>query len=122
MAGNNQGCQTAVGEETMTDRASEDMILLRSLVAQLEQSTRVRRLTTGAESMSVEEIAAEAAHSLVDIRRSAEVLSSRLPALLIQQPESAEFNDTLDDIAEELRHIHYHISNTKLFSYVVPGS
>lgn len=103
----------------MSDHASEDMNLLQSLIAQLNRSPRVRRLMTTDDSTSVEEIATEAADSLVDIRRSAELLSSLLPTLLTQPPESEEFDDTLDDIAEELRHIHYHIANTKLFSYVV---
>ncbi len=107
----------------MNEPTAEDMTLLRSLASQLERSPRVRRLAAGADRTSVEEIAAEAADSLVDIRRSAEVLSSELlPRLLSQQPESAEFDDTLDDVAEELRHIYYHIGNTKLFDYVVPSS
>lgn len=96
------------------------MLMLRSLVSQLDRCPRVTRLAQS-ESTSAEEIATEAADSLVDIRRSAETLTiSLLPRLLVQQPESVEFEDTLDDIAEELRHIYYHIVNTKLFAYVVP--
>lgn len=105
----------------MTENAADDMTLLRSLTSLLERSPRVGRLATGTGSTSAEEIASEAADSLVDIRQSAEVLTvDLLPKLLAQQPESAEFDDTLDDIAEELRHIYYHIANTKLFDYVVP--
>lgn len=105
----------------MSDRIAEDVTYLRSLAAKLEHSPRVRRLATG-EKSSAEEVAAEAADSLVDIRRSAEVLADLLPKLLSQEAESEAFDDTLDDIGEELRHIHYHITNTKLFSHVVPTS
>jgi hypothetical protein len=104
----------------MSERSAEDMTLLRSLVSQLKHSPRVRRVVVGDDTTRIEEIATEAADSLVDIRRSAAVLSSELlPKLLTQQPESEEFDDTLDDIAEELRHIYYHITNTKLFDYIV---
>lgn len=106
----------------MSDRASEDMALLRSLVTQLELSPRVRRLATGGESSSVAAVATEAADGLVDIRRASDVLQKLLPRLLSEQPEGTEFDDTLDDIAEELRHIHYHITNMKLFAYVVSGT
>jgi hypothetical protein len=107
----------------MSDHTAEDVTLLRSLAALLEQSPRVRGLASGADPASVGEVASEAADSLVDIRRSAQVLCSELlPKLQSQQPDSADFDDTLDDIADELRHIHYHIVNTKLFNYVVPSS
>jgi hypothetical protein len=105
----------------MIDHTAEDVTRIRSLAALLERSPRVHRLATGSGPASVADIASEAADSLVDIRRSAELLDSELlPRLQRQEPESAEFDDTLDDIAEELRHIHYHIVNTKLFDYVVP--
>jgi len=68
------------------------------------------------------EVAAEAAHSLADICQSSRVLCEDLmPRLNSILPESAEFEDLLDDIAEEYRHIFYHIVNTRLFNYVVEG-
>jgi hypothetical protein len=104
----------------MSDRNSADVAKLLSLAALLERSPRVRRMASAVQ-ISPANLASEAADSLIDIRRSAELLSSELlPRLLTQQPESGEFDDILDDIAEELRHIHYHIANTKLFDYVVP--
>jgi hypothetical protein len=106
----------------MSERTAEDQTLLKSLVLKLESSPRVGRLASSVPRMSIEGIATEAADSLVDIRRSSESLSSELlPKLLTQRPESAEFDDTLDDIAEELRHIYYHIANTRLFNYIVPN-
>ncbi|MCY7412777.1 MAG: hypothetical protein LH471_07040 [Salinibacterium sp.] len=105
----------------MSDHTAEDVARIRSLAALFERSPRVRRLAAETDPASIEDVASEAADSLVDIHRSAELLSSELlPRLQSQEPESAEFDDTLDDIAEELRHIHYHIVNTKLFDYVVP--
>ena len=102
----------------MSERAKEDVAHLQSLAARLERSPRVRRRAAG-EKLSAGEIATEAADSLIDIRRSAEVLADLLPKLLSQEPESEAFDDTLDDIGEELRHVHYHIANTKLFDHVV---
>jgi hypothetical protein len=43
-----------------------------------------------------------------------------LPKLFDQEPKSDEFDDTLGDIAEEMRHIHYHLMSTRLFSYILP--
>ena len=106
----------------MSDRTVEDVALLRTLAALLERSPRVRRLAERHAGASVDELASEAADSLVDIRRSAEALCwNLLPQLLRLQPESTEFDGVLDDIAEELRHIGSHIRNTKLFDYVLPG-
>lgn len=101
----------------MSNRTAEDVRMIRSLASLLERSPRVQRLA--GRELTADAVAGEAADSLIDIRRSAELLiSDLLPKLNKQQPESEEFADTLDDIAEELRHIHYHIANTKLFDYV----
>lgn len=101
----------------------DDGVLLRALAQRLERSDRVHRLVVRGDAASAEEMASEAADSLVDIRRSAEALrTDLLPKLLRQAPESDEFDDTLGDVAEELRHIHYHLVNTKLFSYILPTS
>lgn len=102
----------------MNDRTRDDVAYLQAMAARLERSPRVQRCAAEAASSSTE-IATEAADSLVDIRRSAELMTQLLPKLFSQGPESAAFDDTLDDIGEELRHIHYHIVNTKLFDYVV---
>lgn len=102
----------------MSAHKQEGIAYLQALAAKLESSRRVRRRAAG-EKVSADEIATEAADSLIDIRRSAEVLGELLPKLLTEEPESEEFEGLLDDIGEELRHIHYHIVNTKLFDHVV---
>lgn len=99
----------------MSSHTKEDVAYLQSLAARLERAPRVRR-RAASEKVDAIEIATEAADSLVDIRRSAEVLAELLPRLLSREPESEAFEDTL---GEELRHIHYHITNTKLFDHVV---
>lgn len=106
----------------MSDDTSEYVTYLLALADRIEQSQRVRRFVASGEA-SANEIATEAADSLVDIRRSAEVLRTELlPRLFTQAPESDAFDDTLGDVAEELRHIHYHLVNTRLFNYLLPDS
>ena len=58
---------------------------------------------------------------MVDICGSAAQLPALMNALLVELPDSPEFEEAIDNLAEELRHIHYHIVNTKLFSYVASG-
>jgi len=107
----------------VSDYTTEDVTYLLALADRIERSQRVRRFMASGAAASAKEIATEAADSLVDIRRSAEALRTELlPRLFKQEPESDEFDDTLADVAEELRHIHYHLVNTKLFSYILPAS
>jgi hypothetical protein len=105
----------------MTDRSRSDTAELLTLTELLSRAPRVGNIgrTEGGEMAA--EIAGEAADGLLDIRRSADVLFRELlPRLLSLPPEGRDFENALDDIAEEYRHIHYHISNTRLFNYVVP--
>jgi len=103
----------------MSGVTPEKMIELRTLVSRLERSRRVHRYASTSDAPSVDEIAAEAADSLIDICKSANVLCSLLPRLAKLDAKGAEFDDVLDDIAEELRHIHYHVVNTYLFRHVI---
>jgi hypothetical protein len=106
----------------MTDHRASSTTELKSLADLLGRAPRVVRLGQAANAGGVEEVASEAADSLLDIRESAELLFKELlPRLVALPPEGADFEDVLDDIAEEYRHIHYHIANTRLFNYVVPG-
>lgn len=57
--------------------------------------------------------------NLVALRHFADQLE--LTPLGTLAPDSTEFGEVLDDIAEEFRVIHYQIANTRLFNYVVPG-
>jgi hypothetical protein len=105
----------------MTDQTALDAGELKSLADLLARAPRVVKLGQAADAGSPVEVASEAAAGLFDIRSSTEVLFGELlPKLVSLSPESSDFEDVLDDIAEEYRHINYHIANTRLFSYVVP--
>jgi hypothetical protein len=91
------------------------------MAEKLGQVPRVCRLADETADGNVEEVATEAAVCLADIESSCAILRDRLlPNLLAMPAGSEEIEDLLDDIAEEYRHISYHIRNTRLFSYVVP--
>lgn len=106
----------------MRQNSAEQLALLHALAMKLQLAPRVLQLATADRDGTVEEIATEAATTLVDIEQSCAVLSKDLlPKLRSLAPGTPEFDDVLDDIAEEYRHIYYHIVNTKLFKYVVPS-
>ena len=105
----------------MSDRANEDIERLMTLVERIRRAPRVANLARAQPASSVEKVATDAADGLLDIEKSATVLFSDLvPRLRALPPESPEFEDVLYDIAEEYRHIYYHITNSRLFNYVVP--
>ncbi|MGH7625430.1 MAG: hypothetical protein ACREOJ_08945 [Gemmatimonadaceae bacterium] len=107
----------------MREHISENVTYLLALADRIERSQRVHRFITDEKGVSAKEVATEAADSLIDIRRSAEILATKLlPQLFNQEPESDGFDDTLGDVAEELRHIHYHLMHTRLFSYILPAN
>ena len=60
------------------------------------------------------------AHALSDLEDSFSlVLSDLLPKLLDQTKSADELDDLLLDVGEELRHILYHIKDTRYFGYLV---
>ena len=60
------------------------------------------------------------ANALSDLEDSfREVLNNLLPKLLDQTKSAEELDDLLLDIGEELRHILYHIKDTKYFGYLI---
>lgn len=59
------------------------------------------------------------AHALSDLEDSfAVVLTELLPKLLDETKSADELNELLLDVGEELRHILYHIKDTKYFGYL----
>jgi hypothetical protein len=103
----------------MSKHQQLDLTVLRRLADRLQLTPRVRRIA-GVEA-EIENVATEAASALLQIQRACSVLNSLCPMLDVLPPESAEFAETLDDIAEEFRLIYYQVVNTRLFNYVVPG-
>ena len=107
----------------MSEKAVGDGKRILDLAHLLGRVPRVRRLGANYGSNGSDEIATEAATGIVDIQHSlTRLFEDVLPRLESLKPEGEEFEDVLDEIAEEYRHIHYHIVNTRLFNYVVPGA
>jgi len=102
---------------------SPEVARMLELSARLRDSRRVRQLAKASnDPEALRAVAGEAAHALVDIQRSCDVLCAQLvPKLTLVPPNSQDFEDVLDAIAEEFRHIHYHIVNTRLFNYAASG-
>lgn len=60
------------------------------------------------------------AHALSDFEDSfSVVLNELLPKLLDETKSAEELDDLLLDVGEELRHILYHIKDTRYFGYLV---
>ena len=104
----------------MNDSRVDELMALSAL---LGRAGRTARLAEGAGEEGVLNVATEAATGLLDIRiSSAALFDDLLPRLKELDPTSDEFDDVLDQIAEEYRHIYYHISNSRLFNYVIPSA
>lgn len=105
----------------MSPDAPDQAAQLRALALKLQRAPRVVRLAEMVAGGNLDEVATEAAASIVDIESSCATLSQDLlPKLRALAPESPQFDELLDDVAEEYRHISYHIANTRLFKHVVP--
>lgn len=63
-------------------------------------------------------VASEAAHGLLDVREAAARLTDLIPELLSQELTAEELPELLDQLAEELRHLYYHINDMELFEHV----
>lgn len=102
----------------MSQETPERAKALLAMVAKLSLAPRVIRLAEKA-GEDVGEIATEAAVCLADIEESCVTLREvLLPRLVAMPGNSEELEDLLDEIAEEYRHIHYHITDTRLFNHV----
>lgn len=98
-----------------------DLNELETLARLLAGAARVQRLAASDRQEEVLDVATEAATGLLDIRHSSSVLFNELlPHLATIDPASPQFDDALDRVAEEYRHIYYHIASTRLFNYVIP--
>lgn len=61
------------------------------------------------------------AHTLSDLEESFETaLHKLMPKLVRPGITNEELDDVLLDIGEELRHILYHIENSKFYGYLLP--
>ncbi len=90
------------------------------LTALLAEAPMVHGITKRSEGCSPVDVASEAAVSLLDIGESwGRISGDLMPRLLATDPRGEEFDDALGEIAEEWRHICYHILHTRLFEDVV---
>lgn len=86
------------------------------LAKNLSRSESIRRQQSGEE-----DDAWTLAHDFSDLEKSfTTILDELMPKLLDGDLSAAELDDVLLDIGEEFRHIIYHISNSKYFSYLAP--
>ena len=100
----------------MSLESPDHIAQLRVLVDRLRRAPRIVAIA----GRELDEVASETATCIVDIESSCEVLRNELlPKLISLAPESPEFDDVLDDVAEEYRHISYHIATARLFKHVV---
>jgi glucose-6-phosphate-specific signal transduction histidine kinase len=69
--------------------------------------------------LSEERQAETIAHAAADIERSCRELTDKiLPRLLDQSLDQQALEDVLFDLGDELRHIIYHVQDTKYFAYL----
>jgi hypothetical protein len=58
------------------------------------------------------------ANALIDIDESVQKINEHITKLYLKELSKNEVDDLILDIGEELRHILYHISDTKVYDYL----
>ncbi len=97
----------------MNQKALLDAAGRRLVVEKLSKLKRVRQFDREGEPQ-----AETLGHALSDIEEAMlEVLAEHLPALQSAETDQA-VEDALDDIGDSLRHILYHINDTRYFAYL----
>jgi hypothetical protein len=86
-----------------------------SLIAILRKSKKVNSLDSDNEMEAV-----RLAHAILDMSDSFKAISEQLiPKLTSNEITSEEIEEILLDIGEELRHVVYHIKDTRFYDYIV---
>jgi len=92
---------------------------MRHLMSLFLRSKRVRQLGMEHEDPSEEAEAGALAHALLDIEESTHrIYDELLPQITRGQPRGKTIEKCLFDIAEELRHVMYHIRDPLFFRHV----
>jgi uncharacterized membrane-anchored protein len=87
----------------------------RKLIERLSAIATVRQFDVAGEPQ-----AATLVHSLTDLEQSfRKILDELLPKLQDKGLSADRLNDVLHDIGEELRHVLYHVQDTKYFGYLI---
>lgn len=103
----------------MNDDSVPNSLRMEDIVARLQQAPRLQRIAVTEPGANATDLATEAALGLLDIQRSCASLSRLVETLSTNEPASEAFDDVLNDIGEEYRHIYYHLTHTRLFNYIV---
>ena len=86
-----------------------------NLTHTLEKCERVTRYSTKEENQ-----AGTLAHALIDMEESMhKIIEEHLPKLYNSNINSEQIDDIILDIGEELRHILYHIRDTKVYNHLM---
>jgi hypothetical protein len=86
---------------------------LKRLISNLEKCERVMRHSTKEENQ-----ADTIANALIDIEISLQKIREAVSKLYLEKLREEEVDDLILDIGEELRHILYHINDTKVYDYL----
>jgi len=99
-------------------RLLKDAAAVIALAERLSNCQEVKRHTTGEHDEP-----STLAHALADIEESLESLRLKLlPKLVAEPPDPRRDLQVLLDIGEELRHVLYHIDDSRFFQYLKPGA
>ena len=91
---------------------------LRAVTANLEKCERVKKYSTPDEDQ-----AAVLAYSLLDIEEAAgKIINDHIPKLYLANLNADEVDDLVLEIGEELRHLLYHVYDTKVYDYLKEGN
>lgn len=86
---------------------------LKNFTSNLEKCDRVMRHSTNQENQ-----ADTLANALLDMEGSFKEMNEKIPKLYLNDLTKDEVEDLILDIGEELRHILYHINDTRFFEYI----
>ncbi|MBC7487906.1 MAG: hypothetical protein H7282_14280 [Cytophagaceae bacterium] len=86
---------------------------LQEAIINLEKCERVIKYNTKEENQ-----ASTLAHALIDIEESIDVIKNKIPQIYSNDLTKEEVDDLVLDIGEELRHVLYHIKDTKVYDYL----
>jgi hypothetical protein len=102
---------------TFFEDGSDGVLAVKQLAAHLQSIPRL------AAAIGLEDVAEDSwaiAVGLKDIHQASQrIVVGLLPALLAAPPASPEAERLLQAIGEEYRHILYHITTTRYFSYLI---
>lgn len=86
---------------------------LRIITHNLEKCERVTKHSTKEENQ-----ADTLANSLIDIEEALKKMNEQIPKFYLKDLSKDEVDDLILELGEELRHILYHINDTRVYDYL----